>query len=284
MSAKEALFVHSSELQSNPVPWYHTKLMRLLCAPLNARLALQLMVPACVLLLWTFASQYGWVAQQILPSPLLVFESLVDLVISGELGSNLLISLQRIVTGSILGGSVGLMIGMLLGLSPYARRYLEPTLKALFAVPTIGWIPILVLIFGIDETLKILIIAKAVMVPIVINTSRGIQNIPAKYFEVANVLNLGHTDRLLKLVLPASAPAIFSGIRLAISNAFIALVVVEMLAATEGVGYMMVWGRTLFQLDIVLSGIVIIGCIGYLIDLGLRHTETLLSRWNTHHA
>lgn len=284
MTAKEALLIHSTELAAHAMPFDPASPATGFWPARYTRFALRLLVPACVLILWTLASHYQWVAQQILPSPQLVLDSLTDLVVSGELATNLLISLQRISLGSALGGSIGLCIGILFGLSATARRYFEPTLKALFTIPSIGWIPILVLIFGIDETLKILIIAKAVMVPMVMNTSQGIQNIPVKYFEVASVLNLGKKDRLFKLVLPASAPAIFSGIRLAISNAFIALVVVEMLAATEGVGYMMVWGRTLFQLDIVLSGIVIIGCIGYLIDVGLRRTETRLSHQDSAHV
>ncbi|MDR2128251.1 MAG: ABC transporter permease [Burkholderiaceae bacterium] len=242
-------------------------------------LALYLLPPAFLMLLWHGVTQAGWMPPQILPAPGLVFKTLVELLQSGEIASNLLISSQRIGLGFALGCAIGLPLGVLLGVSPQARAYMEPTLKALFAIPTIGWIPILILIFGIDETLKVLVIAKAAMVPIVINTSRGIREVPARFFEVAQVLQLKRRTRLFKLILPASLPAVFSGLRLGISNAFIALIVVEMLAATEGIGYMMVWGRKLFQLDMVLVGIFVVGAVGLLIDFNLRKLERRISRW-----
>jgi sulfonate transport system permease protein len=177
-----------------------------------------------------------------------------------------------------------LLTGILLGVSERVRDYVEPTLRGLFAVPSIGWIPILILIFGVDETLKILIIAKAVFVPLVINTAQGIRNVPIAYREAAQVMKLRAVTRLFKLTIPASLPSIFSGVRLGLSHAFIALVVVEMLAATEGIGYMMVWGRKLFQIDTVIVGMLIVGVLGYALDKVLRSIETRLSTWTPPHG
>ncbi|WP_066269590.1 ABC transporter permease [Hydrogenophaga palleronii] len=252
-------------------------------APLR-RLLLALALPVSIVVLWQWAAVNAWVPPQILPAPALVWDSLLELARGGELLDGFLISLQRIASGLALGGPLGLALGVWLGVSARARAHLEPTLRALFAVPTLGWIPILILIFGIDEALKVIVIAKAVMVPVVLNTSRGIRQIPLAYTEAARVLRLRRWTQLTRLTLPASLPTVFSGFRLGLSHAFIALIVVEMLAATEGIGYMMVWGRKLFQLDIVIVGIVVVGLTGYALDRLLRRLETALSRWVPHHG
>jgi sulfonate transport system permease protein len=252
-------------------------------APLR-RLLLALALPVTVIALWQWAAVDAWVPPQILPAPALVLDTFVELARGGELLEGFLISLQRIASGLAIGGPLGLALGIGLGVSARARSHLEPTLRALFAVPTLGWIPILILIFGIDEALKVIVIAKAVMVPVVLNTSRGIRNIPVAYIEAARVLRLRPWTRLTRLTLPASLPVVFSGFRLGLSHAFIALIVVEMLAATEGIGYMMVWGRKLFQLDIVIVGIVVVGLAGYALDLLLRRLERFLSHWLPEHG
>ena len=252
-------------------------------APLR-RLLLALALPVAVVVLWQWAAVRALVPPQILPAPALVLDTFLELARSGELLDGFLISLQRIASGLGIGGPLGLALGIWLGVSARARSHLEPTLRAVFAVPTLGWIPILILIFGIDEALKVIVIAKAVMVPVVLNTSRGIRNIPVAYTEAARVLRLSRWTRLTRLTLPASLPVVFSGFRLGLSHAFIALIVVEMLAATEGIGYMMVWGRKLFQLDIVIVGIVVVGLTGYALDVLLRRLERRLSRWMPHHG
>ncbi|MDH7795469.1 MULTISPECIES: ABC transporter permease [unclassified Beijerinckia] len=240
-----------------------------------------LLLPAAILAIWQTVAASGWMPPQILPAPSVVGATLIDLIRTGDIATNLAISARRLLWGFAFGAAIGLALGILLGVSERARAYLEPTTRALFAIPTLGWLPIMILIFGIEEPLKILLISKAVLVPIVVNTSQGIRNISAEYTEVARVLRLRPATRFWKLTLPAALPTIFSGVRLGLSHAFIALVVVEMLAATEGIGYMMVWGRTLFQTDIVLAGMIVVGVIGFALDTGLRAIERRLSTGKT---
>jgi sulfonate transport system permease protein len=182
----------------------------------------------------------------------------------------------------LVGGLAGLAFGTLLGLSRPVDQMFGPLFKALAQVPSLGWVPLLILIFGL--VLKIIIIAKACFVPIVLATSEGIRNVPRPYREVALVLRLRRRSVLTKLLIPAALPTVFGGFRLALSHAWIALIVVEMLAAAEGVGYMMVWGRTLFQIDIVIVGMLIIGGIGLLMDAGLTRIEHGLRRWEPERA
>jgi sulfonate transport system permease protein len=241
--------------------------------------ALPFMLPALLLLAWQVTASQAWLPVQILPPPRLVAATLVDLVREGDIAAALKISLWRIAFGFSVGASWGLAFGTLLGVSQTLEDYFGPLFKALAQIPSLGWLPILILVFGLDETLKIVIIAKASFVPTVLATSQGIRNIPRQYLETGRVLRLRRRTLLFKLLIPATLPTVFGGLRLALSSAWIALIVVEMLAATEGIGYMMVWGRTLFQIDIVIVGMLVIGVFGFAMDAGLSRIEQRLRLW-----
>jgi sulfonate transport system permease protein len=245
---------------------------------------LPFILPLAVLLLWQVAAAREWLAPQILPPPLTVFWTFIDLVISGDIAEGLAISLRRISVGFAIGAAFGLSLGIAMGRSVRLEQYFGPSLRAVAQVPSLGWLPFLMLIFGIGETLNYVIIAKACFVPITLNTAAGIRNIPVHYVEVARVLRLRRSAMLFRLILPGALPTIFSGVRLALGHAWIAMVVVEMLADTAGVGYMMTWGRTLFQIDIVIVGMIVIGAIGFLMDGGLRWIERRLRRWAPVHG
>jgi sulfonate transport system permease protein len=238
-----------------------------------------LIIPTVVLIAWEVTAWRGLLPVQILPSPAQVASTFYDLVRDGEIIADLRISLWRITCGFIFGGVAGLALGAAMGASRTIEDYCGPLFRAFAQVPSLGWVPILILIFGLDEILKYLIIAKACFVPITLATAEGIRNVPRQYLEVVSVLRLSRRAALTKLLIPAALPTIFSGLRLGLSHAWIALIVVEMIAAAEGIGYMMVWGRTLFQIDIVIVGMIQIGVIGFLMDLGLTRLERRLRRW-----
>ncbi len=240
---------------------------------------LPLAVPMIALVVWQAAASLHLLPVQLLPPPLLVAATTIDLIRGGEIVDGLRVSLWRIGIGFAIGASCGLVFGALLGLSRTVEAYCGLTFRLLAQIPSLGWLPILLLIFGLDETLKFVLIAKASFVPTVIATSESVKQIPAPFRDVARVLQLPMRSYLRRLVLPATVPGIFGGLRTALSHAWIALIVVEMLAATEGVGYTMVWGRTLFQIDIVIVGMVVIGLIGLAMDTGLARVERRLRRW-----
>ena len=241
-------------------------------------------LPAMVLLAWQVTAAQEWLPVQILPSPALVLATLGELLRGGDIASALAISLWRIAFGFAIGASCGLLLGALIGVSETLNDYLGPTIKALAQIPSLGWLPILILVFGLDETLKLVIIAKASFVPTVFATSQAIRNVPQHYLEAGRVLRLRRRTFLTRLLIPATLPTVFGGLRMALSSAWIALIVVEMLAATEGVGYMMVWGRTLFQIDIVIVGMLVIGVLGFAMDTGLSRVERALRRWEPRHG
>lgn len=238
-----------------------------------------LLLPLLVLTLWQISSQAEWIASQILPAPSRIAETLLELWQSGDLMSNLNISLIRVLYGFGAGAAIGLLLGSAMGLSKNVEAYLYPTFKAISQIPALGWIPLLIMLVGIGEAMKVLIIAKAAMVPVTINTLQGIRNISPQYLEVAKVYRFNTWQLLAKVVIPATLPSLFNGLRYGLSNAWLALVTVELLASSEGIGYLMVWGRQLFQMDLVLATIVVIGLVGLAIDQSLQWLEAHFLRW-----
>jgi sulfonate transport system permease protein len=243
------------------------------------RLLLAWPVPLAVLLLWHIAARNEWIAPQVLPSPEAVAATFVDALQSGELLENLRISLWRVFAGFGVGLVGGLLIGVAMGLSPTFKDYTYPLFKAFAQVPVLGWLPLLMLLVGIDEALKIILIAKASLVPIALNTFKGIQNVPTRYIEVAQVFRFSRWQLLTKVVFPAALAPIWNGVRYGFTHAWLALVVVELLASSEGLGYMIVFGRQLFQLDVVLAAVVTVGAVGFVLDKLLALIETRLLRW-----
>ena len=235
--------------------------------------------PAVLLLLWELSARYGWLPSQILPDPRLVVDTTREFVASGELLDDARISLLRVAQGFLSGGVAGLLLGIAMGLWPRFQAYVDPLFLAVSQVPTLGWMPLLILLVGIDEELKVTIIAWSAFIPVTLNTYRGIRGVPASYREVGQVLTFGPWSTLTKIVLPAALPTMFVGIREGLANSWQTLVAAELFASSEGLGYLMAWGRQLFQLDLVIMAMIVVGAIGLLLNGGLGSIERRLQRW-----
>jgi sulfonate transport system permease protein len=235
--------------------------------------------PALLLILWSLAATRGWAPPQLLPAPRVVGETLIEQVRSGDLFVNLGISLARVAGGFALGSIVGLALGVVMGLSRTVESYLYPTFKAVSQVPVLGWLPLAMMVLGIGEALKVVLIAHACLVPIALNTLKGIRSVPKGYVDVARAFRFSHAQLLRRVIFPATVPSIFVGVRYGLTAAWLSLVTVELLASSEGLGFLIVWGRQLFQLDLVLAAIVMVGLTGLLLDKGLATIEARLLRW-----
>lgn len=237
--------------------------------------------PVLLLLLWHLSVEQSWVNPLLLPAPDLVWTALKDLYSSGELWSNLSVSLSRIAYGFSAGIVLALLLGLSMGLSSTVEAYIWPIFKVINLVPVVGWIPLLILLVGIDEALKIVLIAKSALVPMTINVFKGVRNIPESLTEVADVYQLGRWSKFKNLVLPGAFTSFIGGLRLSLASAWGALVAVELLASSEGIGYLMVYGRQIFQLDVVLATVVVIGLVGFSFDFVISFIQKRFAVWNT---
>jgi sulfonate transport system permease protein len=238
-----------------------------------------LLLPLLLLGLWQYAVDRHWLAEQILPAPALVWQSLVELWDNGDLTANLAISLTRLGWSLAIGGGAGFVLGIAMGISPTIKAYVYPAFQLVSQFPVIGWVPLLIIFAGIGEALKISAISIAVVVPVAVNTYKGIRNIPRTLLEVAAVYRFTFWQKVRRLVLPAASAGIFNGLRQGVMQAWLSLVFVELLASSEGIGYLMVWGRQLLQLDIVVVGMIVIGAVGIVLDRLLAWGEARLQGW-----
>ncbi|WP_371262517.1 ABC transporter permease [Pseudomonas sp. NBRC 111119] len=242
------------------------------------RQSLPWLVPLTVAALWLTATQQHWMSEQILPAPARVWESAVEFG-SGELWGHLWISLQRLFWGLSVGIGSGLLLGVWLGASRQAQTLVLPTFIALAQIPTLAWIPLFMLFFGIGEWLKLVVLVKAVVVPVTLHTLVGVRDAQPKLREAALALRLPRHLLLLRLLLPAALPAFLTGVRLALATGWTSLLAVELLASSEGIGYLMVWGRQLFMLDLVMLCILVIGLVGALLERSFSALEKRLLFW-----
>ncbi|WP_158940114.1 ABC transporter permease [Burkholderia sp. S171] len=240
-------------------------------------IALPWLVPVACAVLWVLGSHYGWISAQILPSPTLVFDTLGGLASSGELWMHIGASVSRIAVGFTGGVLLGLLLGAWLGLSRTAEAYILPSFNAVVQVPVLGWLPFLMIVVGIGEPLKYLLIGHAALVPVTLSTLQGFRRTPLAYLDVARVFRYSRRQTIFNVILPSAVPVIGTGIRLAFTKAWLTLVVVELVASSEGLGYLIVYGRQLFQLDLVLASVLIVGAIGYAADRLLTVLEHKLS-------
>ncbi|MBS1161080.1 MAG: sulfonate transporter [Proteobacteria bacterium] len=247
--------------------------------PLLKRLAYGLAFPLFLLFLWQTATERVWLPPQILPEPAFVWETLLDMLGTGELKGHLLASLQRVAWSLLIGGTLGLAIGFAMGLSRTAKAYLYPSFSLFSQFPVIAWSPLMIIFFGIDEALKISTITVAVIVPFAVATYKGIENVPNKLMEVGRIYRFSFRQTLWHIALPAALPAILGGVRQGAMQAWLALVFVELLASSEGLGYLLVYSRNLMQLDVVMVCMAVIGAVGLLFDLALTQLERHFSKW-----
>lgn len=235
-------------------------------------------LPIALLAIWQMSVTQGWVSEQVLPAPRYVWETLADLVRSGDLWVNASASLQRVLVGFAAGAALGLALGAAMGLWKPVRDYLLPTFNLLVQIPVLGWLPFALLLFGIGEPLKYALIAKAALVPVTLATLQAFAQAPPRLLEVGQAYGFSRRQLVLHVVLPAAIRPLFTGLRLGFTKAWLSLVVVELVASSEGLGYLIVYGRQLFQLDLVMAAVVVVGAVGLLIDRGFDVLERRITR------
>ena len=244
------------------------------------RFLLPLGFPILILILWQAASDHGFLRPSLLPAPLAVVLALGDLLASGELWEHWRISFLRVVQGFLAGSLLGVTLGFTLGLSPRIERVLMLLTGFLRPIPTIAWVPMLILWMGIGESSKITVIAVGSFWPVLLNTLQGVRGTDRGYLEVARVLQKDRGTILLRVILPSALPSVLTGFRIAMGIAWASVVGAELIAASSGVGYLIMYAREVSQPDVMLVGVAVIGLTGLLIDALFLLLERRLLRWN----
>jgi len=236
-------------------------------------------LPALILIVWQVIGSLQFVSKTVLPAPLDILISFKELILSGELFGHLKVSIWRAFLGFVLGGSLGLIIGGIVGFAKKSEDFLDPTLQMIRTVPHLAVTPLFILWFGFGELSKVLLIALGAFFPIYINTFQGIRGVDSKLFDVARVLQFSKKKQMTKLIIPAALPNILLGVRLSLGIAWLGLVVAELMGSSSGVGYMIMDARQFSQTDVVFVGIIIFAVVGKLTDSFVRVLEKHLLKW-----
>jgi len=240
---------------------------------------LRLLSPIALLLLWELASQTGLIPQRVIAAPSQIGGTLWAMIASGELGKHLLVSLQRALVGLSIGVSIGVVAALISGLSKRGEVVLDSPLQMLRTIPSLALVPLFILWFGIGEFTKIALIVTGTTFPVYMNLYAGIRNIDPKLIEAANTLGLNRRELIWHVILPGSLPSFFVGLRYSLGISWLALVFVEQINTTAGIGFLASDARDFMRTDVIVICLLIYSVLGLLIDGLIRTLERFALAW-----
>jgi NitT/TauT family transport system permease protein len=235
--------------------------------------------PAALLSAWELGARAGVIDTRFFPPPSEITRAAIQVTASGELPDAVSITVQRIAVGFLLGALPAIVLGLAMGLLPWARALLRPLIDATFPVPKIAVLPLFLLIFGFGEVSKWAIIAVGVFYLVLINTFAGVRNLDAIYFDVARNYRAGPLLMFFDVALPGALPLILTGLKLGMGVALLVIVAAEFVGARGGLGYMVWSSWQAFEVDKMYVALVTIAVIGLLSSVLLDVIERVLVPW-----
>jgi sulfonate transport system permease protein len=259
MGPQTSTRIHHSRTVRNLLPW---------------------VLPIGLLLVWQTVTYRGLVSTRILPAPGDVLAAGLRMARSGELLHHIAVSTARAAAGFALGGAVGLVFGLLTGVSDTASRLFNSSFQMIRNVPHLALIPLFILWFGIDERAKLYLVALGVFFPIYLNTYHGVRTVEAGLVEMGRVYRLTRVELFRQVIFPGALPSILVGVRFALGITWLTLIVAETISASSGIGYMTMNAREFLQTDVVVLGILIYALLGKLADLATVWLERRCLGWH----
>jgi ABC-type nitrate/sulfonate/bicarbonate transport system permease component len=240
--------------------------------------ALEITVPLLLLVLWGLLSANS--DTYYFPPLTDILETFMDTWVFERVQSDVVPSLTRLALGYGIACAVAVTVGLALGLSRPLRRATDPIVQFLRAIPPPALLPFGILVLGVGNSMKIFIIAFVCLWPVLLNTIDGVAGVDPTLRETARVYDIGPVDRVLRVTLPAAAPQIFAGMRTALSLALILMVISEMVASTNGIGYFVLQAQRSFAIPEMWSGILLLGILGYVLNAVFLLAERRVLRWH----
>ncbi|MBA4541504.1 MULTISPECIES: ABC transporter permease subunit [Thermoactinomyces] len=236
-------------------------------------------LPAILVILWQIFSSMGWISTETLPAPVTVIRTAIHLARSGELIHHIDDSAVRALLGLAIGGSIGLVLGFLNGISRFAEKILDSTVQMLRNIPHLALIPLAIMWFGIGEESKLFLVALGVFFPIYLNTFHGIRSVDPGLLEMGKIFRLTKRALFWHIILPNALPSILIGFRYALGIMWLTLIVAETISSDSGIGYMAMNAREFMQMDVVVLSILLYALLGKLADLVAKALEKRCLRW-----
>lgn len=232
-----------------------------------------------VLAVWEGLASFGWINATLLPGPSQILSTMIDLLRDGTLLRHVAASLERVCVGFLIAALVGLTLGVLLGWFRPLADLAKPVVEALRPIPPIAWTPIAILWFGIGSAPSYFLVFIGAVFPVFVNTFSAVRNIDRNQINAALCLGAGPRLLIVDILLPASLPIIFPGLRIALGVGWMCVVAAELVAAQSGLGYMIQTSRMLLQTNYVVAGMIAIGAIGFAMDAVMSRIERRFTPW-----
>ena len=249
-----------------------------------ARPALGLLLPVSLAVFWEIAVYLGWSNGRLVPPPSVIFNTFVDLWRTGELQVHALATLTRVFAGFICGVAAGTIFGAITGYSMLSHRLVDPTLQALRSIPSIAWVPLFILWFGIFEASKIILIAVGVFFPVYLGVMGAVISVDRKIVEVGRVFRLSGFEMVRRILLPAVLPAYVLSLRAGLGLGWMFVVAAEFLGASQGLGFLLIDGQQLGKPATIVAAIVAFAILGKTTDAILAMATAPLLRWEDRFA
>lgn len=232
-----------------------------------------------VILIWQFLAAFEIINPLLLPPPTVLLSTMWDMLMDGSMLVHATASLDRVLVGFIIASIVGISLGVALGWWPFASELIKPIVEALRPIPPIAWTPLAILWFGVGNAPSYFLVFIGAVFPIFVNTFAAVKGLDRTQINAALCLGAGPKLLVTDVVVPAALPIIFPGLRIALGVGWMCVVAAELIAAQSGLGYMIQQSRMLLQTNYVLSGMIVIGIIGFAMNAGMVWLEHKLIPW-----
>jgi len=243
------------------------------------RLLIYTVSPAALFLVWEICARTGLLDERFFPAPSAIFYHLFFVSPEEGIVTDIIYSVYRIFIGYIVGCALGMLLGIGMGLSGALRMTFYPLIIVTYPIPKIAILPLIMLIFGIGDLSKIVVVAIGSFFLVLMNTLHGVDSLASIYHDVANVYKITKRNFIFKIVLPGSLPSIFTGLKLAIGYSLVIVVAAEFSGANKGIGYLIWQSWETFSIKSMYAGIFVIGVLGFVFSYTLDILERKLVPW-----
>lgn len=241
-------------------------------------------LPVLLFILWEFLSRQGVFPAYQLPAPSTVFSTIIDMAGTGALWGHISITVYRVIAGFLFGTIVAVLLGALVGFYQKAEHIFDPIIQAFRSIPSLAWVPLFILWMGIGESSKITMIAVGVFFPVYLNLVSGILGVDRKLIEVGKMYKLTPLQQMRRIILPASLPSFFVGLRSGLGLGWMFVVAAELMGASQGLGYLLVLGQNTLSPETIIASIILFAFIGKSTDWLLKILEARSLYWQDRFA
>ncbi|QPC47482.1 ABC transporter permease [Mangrovibacillus cuniculi] len=236
-------------------------------------------LPALLFLIWEAVGRLGLVPSYQLPPPSTILTTISEMATTGELWPHISATVIRVALGFAIGTVLATVLGAIVGYFKQTEQAVDPLIQGFRSIPSLAWVPLFILWLGIGESSKVLLIAVGVFFPVYLNVVSGIHSVDRKLLEVGKLYELSSLETIKRIILPAALPSFFVGLRSGLGLGWMFVVAAELMGASQGLGFLLVFGQNMSSPDIVIGSILLFAIIGKVTDALIQIVEKMSLKW-----